>query len=182
MKKIIFLSFLYSLLINVSYGQVKVSKMFGKNDGGSTWGFGGVTYVDFPVEMRCANEAIRIEAMDATYYPQRNTQASVLVGYLTSKVGFKYVFSKDYVGFYIVPAIGYSYISRTDPQNVLGNQDNNAFAWSFETGYAVPVGKRRNTINFGLEYQDDIGDVDHRISSLSLRVSFNFRPWWTWPR
>jgi hypothetical protein len=171
MKKSIFIFFFSLLLTGVGYCQAMVSKILGQQSNSSTWGFGIFSNVDFPLPRD--NESVRLE-FPSTFYPQRDKSLPNYVGSFSLKTGFKYVFSRDQVGFYVVPSVGYGWVSRNDPHNIFGNEDGNAFAWSFETGYSFGVGRHRNTINLGIVYEDYIGDVNHRVSSIGLGLSFSF--------
>ena len=47
-------------------------------------------------------------------------------------------------------------------------------ALALEAGYSLEVGQRGHEINFGLKYETDLAGANHTISSVGLRVSYQF--------
>lgn len=47
-------------------------------------------------------------------------------------------------------------------------------AAALEGGYALEVGQKGHTINFGLKYEYDRGNATHIIQSVGFRVSYAF--------
>ena len=173
MKKILFLFFFSQVLVGVGHSQLMVSKMIGKNSNNLQLGYGLFTYFDFPLG-NAENQSFRVELMDLAYYPQKNSELLNTIGYLSTKLGYKYVFSEDQSGFYIEPAAGYCRVVSSNPNNELGKDYGDGVAVALETGYSIPVGQAGNTINLGLKYEDDLAGSNYTASSIGFRVSFSF--------
>lgn len=173
MKKSIFIFFFSLILVGVCHSQIMVSKLIGKNSNNAELGYGLFTYLDLPLR-NAENQSIRIELLDLAYYPRKNSDIQNTIGYLSIKLGYKYVFSEDQAGFYIEPAAGYCRVVNSNSNNLLAKSYGDGFALAFETGYSFPVGQAGNTINLGLKYEDDLAGSDYTASSIGFRVSFSF--------
>ena len=96
--------------------------------------------------------------------------------YLSSKLGYKYVFSETQQGFYVLPAVGYCQI--VDVLDTYGEPDktikSGGLASAMEVGYTLEVGQRSNTLNFGVKYEYDLGKAGQSLQSLGFRFSYGF--------
>ncbi len=94
MRKFFFL-FLLSLFISSSlHSQLAVFKMVGKNAGNSTIGFGTFAYWDIPVN-EIGNRSVMIELLDFAFFPRKNSDINSVIGYVSIKAGFRYIFSEE---------------------------------------------------------------------------------------
>ena len=174
MKKIIY-SFVFTcLLTSVTHGQLMTSKMIGKGAANFGLGYGLFSYLDFPLTNE--NESFRIELMDLAFFPTKGenifTSTAESRGYISIKLGYKYVFSETQGGFYLIPSAGYSRVvfSKEGQDATYGD----GIAAALEGGYTFLVGQKSNTINLGLKYEYDRGNSTHTIQSIGFRVSYGF--------
>jgi hypothetical protein len=174
MKKIILFLCLIFLFSFVSNAQLMVSKMVGKDAAKYGLGYGLFTYIDFPLAND--NQSFRIELMDIAFFPTKGekffTSTADAKGYLSIKLGYKYVFSETQAGFYLLPSAGYC-------RAVIVNEGEDAthgdgVAAAIEGGYTLEVGQNGHTVNLGLKYEYDRGNATHTIQSVGLRVSYAF--------
>ncbi len=120
------------------------------------------------------NQSIRIELLDFAYYPEKNTNSDDIIGYLSIKAGYKYVFSETQEGFYLEPQLGYCRVINSNNTETLGNGYGDGVALALEAGYSLGVGQGNNTINFGLKYESDLAGSAYTANSIGFRVSFSF--------
>ncbi len=152
--------------------QLAVYKMVGKNSGNAKIGFGAFAFTQIPLN-EIGNRNVVIEWLDFAYFPPKDDNLTTVLGYLSIKVGYKYIFSEETnTGFYAEPSVGYARVINND---VYDATYGDGVAIAFETGYIVGVGQRDNTINFGLKYETDMAGSIHKVSSISLRASFSYR-------
>lgn len=174
MKKISILISLICLVSFTSNAQLMVAKMVGKDASRFGTGYGLFTYLDFP--MAYENQSIRLELIDLAMFPAKGeklfTSYEEVRGYLSVKLGYKYVFSETHAGFYLLPSAGYCRVVQSDDMGESTHGDGIAAA--LEGGYALEVGQKGNTINLGLKYEYDRGNATHIIQSVGLRVSYSF--------
>jgi hypothetical protein len=133
------------------------------------------SYLDFPLANE--NQSFRIELMDLALFPTKGenffTSTADMKGYLSIKLGYKYVFSETQQGFYLLPSAGYCRV-------VLSKQGEgdatygDGIAGALEGGYTLEVGQNGHTLNFGLKYEYDRGNATHIIQSVGFRVSYGF--------
>jgi hypothetical protein len=151
-----------------------VSKLIGKDAAKFGLGYGLFTYLDFPLASE--NQSFRVELMDVAFFPTKGenlfTSHADTRGYLSIKLGYKYVFSETQAGFYLIPSVGYC-------RTVFANEDEDAthgdgIAGALEGGYSLEVGQKGNTLNFGLKYEYDRGNATHTLQSVGFRFSFAF--------
>ena len=151
-----------------------VAKIVGKNADQFGMGYGLFTYLDFP--LASGNQSVRLELMDFAIFPAKGqnffTSTGDGRGYVSIKLGYKYVFSETQAGFYLLPSAGYCRAVYTHEGKEATYGDGIAVA--LESGYTIAVGQRSNTINFGLKYEYDRGAAAHIIQSVGLRVSYGF--------
>ena len=107
-----FKKFFFFLLVGVfsysAHSQLAVTKAFGKNSDSSKLGVGAFVFWDIPVN-DIGNRSVVIELMDLAFFPPKTHDADVVIGYLSIKAGYKYIFSQDTkTGFYVEPSAGYS--------------------------------------------------------------------------
>jgi hypothetical protein len=174
MKKIILSLGLFCLFSFASYAQFMVSKLVGKDAAKYGLGYGSFAYLDFP--LTSDNQSFRVELMDLALFPTRGenlfTSTADVKGYISIKIGYKYVFSESQAGFYLLPSAGYCRV-------VLAKEGEDAtygdgFAGALEGGYTVEVGQKGHSLNFGLKYEYDRGNATHIIQSIGFRVSYAF--------
>lgn len=174
MKKILFTLSLVSIFSFASHAQFMVAKMVGKDAAKYGLGYGLFTYFDFPLVNE--NQSFRIELMDLAFFPTKGekifTSTADAKGYLSIKLGYKYVFSETQAGFYLLPSAGYC-------RTVLANKGEDAtygdgIAGALEGGYTLEVGQNGHTLNLGLKYEYDRGNATHTIQSVGLRLSYGF--------
>lgn len=175
MKKIICTLSLVCLLSFASHAQFMVSKMIGKDAAKYGLGYGLFTYFDIPL----ANEhtSFRIELMDLAFFPTKGekffTSTADSKGYLSIKLGYKYVFSETQAGFYLLPSAGYSrVVLAKEGEDEATHGDG--MAGALEGGYTLEVGQNGNTLNLGIKYEYDRGNAIHTIQSVGLRISYGF--------
>lgn len=175
MKKLALFLFVACLLSTTTKAQLMVSKMIGKDASRFGLGYGLFTYFDIPVISD--NQSIRIELMDLSFFPTKGesffTSKADSKGYLSIRLGYKYVFSETNAGFYVIPSAGYVRTVFTKE----GENDatyGDGYAAALEGGYALAVGQKSNTVNFGLKYEYDHGNSTHIIQSVGLKVSYSF--------
>jgi hypothetical protein len=173
MKKLIVL--FISLIISSSiYSQLMVSKMLGKNAGKSKLGYGVFAYYDFPLS-GSENKYFCIEFFDFAFFQSKSDTVTVPIGYISIKLGYKYIFSETKTGFYIEPQAGYCRVVSNDPDNITNQSTyGDGVALALEIGYSLEVGQRGHTFNFGLKYEDDIAGSPNTMSSIGFRVSYTF--------
>lgn len=172
MRKVFTLVAIGLFLSFSSHSQLMVAKLIGKNSDNSKLGFGVFAYYDFPMTEE-GNRSIRIELLDFAYFPKKDKNVNSILGYLSIKLGYKYIFSETKTGFYLEPQAGYC---RTVFDDVTQDKavPGNGVALALEGGYSLEVGEGGNTFNFGLKYENDIAGSATSISSIGLRVSFSF--------
>ena len=149
--------------------------MIGKGSSKYGLGYGLFTYFDIPVFSD--NQSVRIEILDMAIFPTKGeslfTSTADMKGYISIKVGYKYVFSETNAGFYLIPSAGYCraiYAKEGEDKASYGD----GYAAALEGGYSLAVGQKSNTINFGLKYEYDHGNSDNIIQSVGFRISFSF--------
>jgi len=179
MQKTLFVLFFFLSFAEMGYSQLMVSKQLGKSGENSKLGYGTFASFDYPLP-RLPNQSIRLEILDFAYFPRKDEDIQSLLGYLSIKLGYKYVFSEDQAGWYLIPSAGWvRVVSADDPTNnpsVKSYKDGIALA--LEGGYSIPVGRGDGTINLGLKYEDDLAgtfyNTDFTLRSLSFRASYAF--------
>jgi len=148
--------------------------MVGKDADKYGLGYGLFTYLDFPL----ANEhtSFRIELADFAFFPSKGekffTSAADSKGYISIKLGYKYVFSETQAGFYLLPSAGYARVV-----NILEGQEatyGDGIAAALEGGYTLDVGQNGHQLNFGLKYEYDRGNAEHTLQAVGFRVSYAF--------
>lgn len=151
-----------------------VAKMVGKDAADYGLGYGLFSYLDIPLASE--NQSFRIELMDLAIFPSKGenlfTSTADTKGYVSVKLGYKYVFSETQAGFYLLPSAGYCRV-------VLAKEGQDAtygdgVAGALEGGYTLEVGQNGHTLNFGLKYEYDRGNATHIIQSVGLRASYGF--------
>ena len=151
-----------------------VAKMVGKDAAKYGLGYGLFSYLDIPLANE--NQSFRIELMDLAFFPTKGenffTSTAGAKGYISIKLGYKYVFSETQAGFYLLPSAGYcrAVVTKEGEDATYGD----GIAGALEGGYTLEVGQRANTLNFGLKYEYDHGNATHIIQSVGLRFSFGF--------
>lgn len=108
MKKLI-LSLAFACLFSfASDAQLMVAKLVGKDASKFGLGYGIFTYLDFPLANE--NQSFRLELMDLAFFTTKGenffTSTADARGYLSIKLGYKYVFSETQAGFYLIPSAG----------------------------------------------------------------------------
>ena len=173
-KNFLFLLFACSFSL-VSHAQIMVSKLISKGDSRFGLGYGLFVYYDY--QLRHENQSIRIELAELAAYPIKGenlfTSDLDVKGYLSAKLGYKYVFSETQGGFYLLPSVGYCRVAFAT-----GGPDDATYgdgiAAALEAGHTWEVGQGNNTINLGLKYEYDRGNATHILQSIGLRFSFGF--------
>ena len=174
MKKIILSLCFISLLSNASDAQLMAAKMVGKDAAKYGVGYGLFTYLDFPLVIE--NQSFRIELMDLAFFPTKGenffTSTADAKGYISIKLGYKYVFSETRAGFYLIPSAGYC--RAVDAKEGEDATYGDGIAGALEGGYSLEVGQKGHSLNFGLKYEYDRGNATHVIQSIGLRFSYAF--------
>lgn len=151
-----------------------IAKLVGKDAAKYGTGYGLFSYLDVP--LASDNQSLRIELMDLAFFPTKGekffTSTADAKGYISIKLGYKYVFSETQAGFYLLPSAGYC-------RAVIINEGEDAtygdgIAGALEGGYTLEVGQNGHTLNFGLKYEYDRGNKTHIIQSVGFRVSYGF--------
>jgi hypothetical protein len=172
MKKYL-LIFIISIGISSSaHSQLMVSKMLGKNADNSQLGYGLFTFLDFPLNNE--HTSVRLELLDMAYYPTKNADIYSPIGYLSIKLGYKYVFSEDQAGFYLEPSAGYCRVVNSGAENFTNADYSDGIALAMEGGYSLAVGQKDNTVNFALKFENDNAGSGFVINSIGFRVGFSF--------
>jgi hypothetical protein len=172
MKKILPLLCITLLFSALAHGQLMVSKLVGKNSENSSLGFGLFAFYEYSLS-EAGNRSIRLELLDAAYYPKKDENLSSILGYVSIKLGYKYVFSETRSGFYLEPQAGYCRTVFDDVDEVDAIAGNGV-ALALEGGYGIEVGQRGHMINLGLKYEYDIAGTETTISSIGFRASYSF--------
>lgn len=174
MKKLILSLSFIALFSFASHAQLMVSKLVGNDAANYGLGYGLFCYLDFP--LASDNQSFRVELMDLAFFPTKGenlfTSTADTKGYISIKLGYKYVFSETQAGFYLIPSAGYC---RT--VFAKGGKDathGDGIAGALEGGYALEVGQKGHTLNLGLKYEYDRGNATHIIQSVGLRFSYAF--------
>jgi hypothetical protein len=172
MRKLFILFFISASLVSVVHGQLMVSKLVGKNSANANLGWGVFTYFDFPLSNE--NTSFRIELLDFAYFPTKDADIPSTLGYLSIKLGYKYVFSETQTGVYVEPQAGYCRVVMSEDPVGSDKIYGDGFALALETGYSLEVGQNGNTLNFGLKYESDLAGSYYTANSIGFRVSFSF--------
>lgn len=174
MKKIVLSLTFFCLFSFASYAQLMVSKLVGKDAEKYGLGYGLFAFIDIPLVSE--NQSFRLELMDFAFFPTKGenifTSTADAKGYVSVKVGYKYVFSETQTGFYLLPSAGYTrvVISKEGEDPTHGD----GIAGALEAGYTLGVGQKGHNLNFGLKYEYNRGNSTHIIQSVGLRVSYAF--------
>ena len=174
MKKPAFFSLALCFLSLGLHSQLMVSKLLGSGTSKFGLGYGMFTYLDFP--RASENQSFRIELLELTIYPTKGenffTSTAEGRGYISIKLGYKYVFSDTQAGFYILPSAGYCRTIFIYPGQSTAKGDG--IAGAFEGGYALALGQNGHTLNFGLKYEYDHGGSSLILQSIGFRISYAF--------
>ena len=174
MKKITLSLCLFCLFSFDSHSQLMVSKLVGKDAYKYGLGYGIFAYLDFP--LASGNQSFRVELMDFAFYPTKGenffTSTADAKGYLSIKLGYKYVFSETQTGFYLLPSAGYCRAMTLNEGEETTYGDG--IAGALEGGYELEVGQKGHTLNFGLKYEYDRGNTTHTMQSIGFRFSYSF--------
>lgn len=157
-----------------SSAQLMVSKLVGKDSKDFGIGFGLFASLDIP--LASGHESVRIELGEFAYYPTKGDgffTAAEGKGYVSVKVGFKYVFSETQAGFYLLPSLGYGAVIIAKAGEEKARQYHGV-AGAMEGGYSIAVGENEQTINLGLKYEYDYGNKNNIMQSIGFRVSYSF--------
>lgn len=151
-----------------------VAKIVGKDAAKYALGYGLFTYLDFPLARD--NQSFRVELMELALCMSKGenffTSKGDGKGYISIKLGYKYVFSETQAGFYLLPSAGYCRaVTIKAGQNATYGD---GIAAAMEGGYTLAVGQKSNTLNFGLKYEYDHGNATNIIQAIRLRISFGF--------
>ena len=175
MKKIFVSLCLTCLFSAAAQAQFMVAKLVGKDSEKYGLGYGLFTYIDIPLANE--NQSFRIELLDMAMFPTKGekffTSTADMKGYISIKLGYKYVFSETQTGFYLLPSAGYTRVVFS-----LEDSDEPTYgdgiAGALEGGYSLGVGQKGQTINLGVKYEYNRGNATHTIQSVGLRLSYSF--------
>jgi hypothetical protein len=157
-----------------AHSQLAVTKMIGKNSDSSKLGFGVFAFWDIPVN-DIGNRSVVIELMDLAFFPPETEDAHVVIGYLSIKAGYKYIFSEETrTGFYVEPSAGYCRVVSNEEKDDGTSIYGDGVAVAAEAGYTVEVGQKGNNLNFGLKYERDMAGSKTTVSSIAFRFSYAF--------
>lgn len=174
MRKTFIFLFVCSLLSIQAHSQLMVTKLVGKDASKFGLGYGLFTFLDFPLPSE--NQSFRVELMDLAFYPTKGesffTSTGDSRGYISIKLGYKYVFSETQSGFYIIPSAGYCRtVFLPNGQNTLYGD---GIAGALEAGYSLEVGQKGHAFNFGLKYEYDRGSSTLVMQNIGFRMSYSF--------
>lgn len=165
------LSCLLSITAN---SQLMVTKLLGKETEKYGLGFGLFTFMDFP--LASGNQSLRLELADFAFYPMKGenffTSTAGAKGYLSIKLGYKYVFSEDQNGFYLIPSAGYCRV--VDVKEGEEATYGDGIAAALESGYSIGIGQKGHAINLGLKYETDRGGKEYVLNNVGFRISYSF--------
>ena len=150
-----------------------VSKLIGKDSKNYGIGFGAFAFLDIP--LRNDNQSFRIELAEIAYYPTKGDgffTAEEGKGYVSTRLGYKYVFSETQTGFYILPSVGYGAVIIAK-KNEEKAAEYHGVASAFEGGYSIGIGENGQMINLGLKYEYDYNKTS-ALQSVGFRVSYSF--------
>jgi len=151
-----------------------VSKLVGKNSSRFGLGYGLFTYLEFPRPSE--NQSFRIELMELSFYPTKGekffTSTAGARGYVSIKLGYKYVFSETAYGFYLLPSAGYCQTVFLEKGQSASN--GYGYAAALEGGYSLEVGQNGHSLNFGLKYEYDHGGSVQVLQTVGCRISYAF--------
>lgn len=174
LKKIFLSLFIIFLFTASSQAQLMVAKMVGKDSKRYGLGYGLFTYFDIPLSSE--NQSFRIELIDFAFFPTKGekffTSTADARGYLSIKLGYKYVFSETQAGFYLIPSAGYCRVVDAKEDQDVTHGDGVAAA--MEGGYSLEVGQKGQAINVGIKYEYDRGNTEHTLQAIGLRLSYSF--------
>ena len=174
MRKISLFLFFAFVFASDSNAQLMATKMLGKGASKYGLGYGLFTYLDFPLANE--NQSFRIELVDFAFFPSKGenifTTTADAIGYVSIKLGYKYVFSETQSGFYLLPSAGYCSVILMNKGEE--NNEKGGIAAALEGGYILGVGENGNSLNFGFKYEYDYAGATHKIQSLGARVSYAF--------
>ncbi|HET7117820.1 MAG TPA: hypothetical protein VFI29_15100 [Hanamia sp.] len=159
-----------TLFYIVTNGQLMVSKRLGKNSDNSRLGYGTFVYWDFPIS-GAENKSVRLELFDLEFYQDKNDSINTVIGYISIKLGYKYIFSETQTGIFIEPQAGWCRVVNSAGAD---GSHGDGIALAFETGYSLEVGQRNNAFIFGLKYEADLAGANYTCSSVGLRFSYTF--------
>ena len=175
MKKLTLFLFFACLLSSTTKAQLMAAKMIGKDASKYGIGYGLFTFLDIPIITD--NQSIRIELMDLALFATKGenlfTTKKDGKGYISVKLGYKYVFSETNAGFYVIPSAGYCRTIFTKEGEEEATHGD-GYAAALEGGYALAVGQKGHTVNLGLKYEYDHGNSTHILQSVGLRLSYSF--------
>jgi hypothetical protein len=168
MKKLSLIFLVMLLLNSVTYSQIAVSKLIGKDSVDYNPGPSLFLFIEIPVGQ--ANNAIRLE-FDAAFHS--DVKDYYQKGYGAYTLGYKYFLNDESkTGWYVVPSAGFTTVYFRDPYT--GESKKNGVAVAFEGGYSLEVGQGGNAFNFGLKLGTHRAGKGHSLTALALRVGFSF--------
>lgn len=137
-------------------------------------GYGLFGFIDIPVANE--NQSFRIELAEFVFFPSKGekffTTTADSKGYLSIKLGYKYVFSETQEGFYLIPSAGYCRV--VDIKEGYDPTVGDGIAAALEGGYSLGVGQKGHTVSLGLKYEYDRGNATHIIQAVGLKLSYAF--------
>lgn len=157
-----------SFICTLSYSQLAVAKMIGKNSKNSKLGYGLFAYWDIPVN-DIGNRSVMIELVDVAYFPRKNSDIESVIGYLSVKAGYRYIFSAETkTGVYVEPSLGYCRVVSSEEKDNGDALTGDGIALAAEAGYTIEVGEQADNLNFGLKYERDMAGSKISLSSIAL--------------
>lgn len=174
MKYKLLLILLFFSVQQAASAQVLVSKLLGKGAADFGLGYGIFTYFDIP--RPAENQSFRIELLDLAFYAKKGeslfTSTESARAHLSTRLGYKYVFSETSAGFFVLPSAGYCQTFFIEPGQ--STVKGNGIAAALETGYALEVGQNENKLNFSIKYEYDHGGADLVLQSVAFKFSYAF--------
>ena len=151
------------------YAQLSLIKMVGKKAPDYKWGYGMFLAFDFPLKHK--NQSIKAELLDIGLFPGKDVYYAW--GYISSRLGYKYIFSDTKTGFFIEPSVGYCWVLYAEPY-LPEATSKNGIAAAFEAGYNLETGKKGHSMALGFKYEYDRAEDDYILSSIGFRISYSF--------
>jgi hypothetical protein len=173
MRKQFFLLF-FSLVITTSLSaQIGIATRIGKGASAAKLGYNGFLHYDVSLN-EFGNRRIRLALVDFSFFPSK-IKPDLESGSISIKLGYKHIFSADQTGFYVEPQAGFCWVASYATIDELPNDVARGLTLALQGGYNLAVGKRENSLDFGLKFESCLPGSRYMVNSLALRVSYSFR-------
>lgn len=96
---------------------------------------------------------------------------NTILGYISIKLGYKYIFSETQTGVFIEPQAGWC---RVVNSTGCAGSHADGICLALETGYSLEVGQNGYALIFGVKYEADLAGSNFTCSSVGSRLSYTF--------